>query len=92
MLVRPVSGSDCFVNGKQQQATSGSSIQQSMPGASQVSVRDVALAGLRIDEASIEKVPKKFWTERDLAMSVWLLAEEPIEEMILVSAVLLQFW
>ena len=35
-----------------------------------VAVRDVALAGLRIDEASIEKVPKKFWTERDLAMSV----------------------
>ena len=49
-----------------------------MPGASEVSVRDVALAGLRIDEASIEKVPKKFWTERDLACGftrvrmVWL--------------------
>ena len=43
-----------------------------------VSVRDVALAGLRIDEASIEKVPKKFWTERDLAMSVQLLAEKHI--------------
>jgi hypothetical protein len=43
-----------------------------------VSVRDVALAGLRIDEASIEKVPKKFWTERDLAMFVQWLAEKNV--------------
>lgn len=29
----------------------------------------MALAALRIDEASIERVPKKFWTDRDFVLA-----------------------
>eukprot|EP00438_Fugacium_kawagutii_P024597 Skav200065 [mRNA] locus=scaffold838:84063:95768:+ [translate_table: standard] len=34
-----------------------------------MALRDVALAALRIDEASIEKVPKKFWTDRNFVLA-----------------------